>query len=130
MEALYVVFFAFACASFSLLVDFCLGDLSGDFKYGRIFSGIGFWLLDKYDGWEARQNEKAKIKMIERSDINVARSFVPNPWKVFVCPICFNVWIGLTSGVLLYFFGFFHWGFIIPYVAISNYILRLSMRVL
>jgi len=124
---LTVIFFATSAAFFTHLVDYCLGGMTGkELNMHRIFSRLGLWIQEKYQNWEDRENERLTTILVNSSSIEgVERFRRPNMWKALaVCPVCFNVWIGMISGIALVCGGFFSWWFFIPYIVISNYILR------
>jgi hypothetical protein len=80
---------------FSALVSFCLGDPSGVFNEGRIFSRIGRYFIEQYD------RQHSKHEAINESRVSYGhdpRIFV-NWWKLGVCPYCYNVWLTFAGQV-------------------------------
>ncbi len=149
MEIINVLFFALSTALLSIFLDFCLGDISKDkFSEGRIFSPIGRLILNLYESFEAKEElrlnpeEPVIDKDADDTDKFLAEIGVKtkikgppwrraNPWKIFgVCPICSNVWLGLIFAPILFHLGYFGLIFFIPFLVISNYLLRLLTRTL
>ncbi len=112
---------ALTCGALVELWSFCLGDpMHGSVTQGRIFSGLGRYLLTRYEAVElARERRNAKLR---NAYVNDARErhrlkspgkpfevtdellegapmdLRPNWWKITgVCPKCAVVWAGFLT---------------------------------
>lgn len=126
-QIVYCAFFAFCCALLTALVDYSLGGLSTAMSEDRIFSRLGFWLVGKYEAFHKKETQRLNQYIQSLDDIEqVAGKRRVNPWKVFVCMICFNVWLGMITGCLLIVYGgLFTWWLWLPYIVLSNFFVRL-----
>lgn len=101
---------AFACAGFTALYVFSLGDphLDGPVKRGRILSHVGIWLEHRYQVYERATLEIRSAKELaaknERQLLRARMYTRANPYKMAgVCPRCCNVWIAALFFVGLHF---------------------------
>lgn len=119
------LFFAWSNALLTLFIDFCLGDLSKSTRHtinkGRIFSKIGKFVFRKHEEFEENQ-------IILMADIDKPFKTKINWWKIWICPICMNIWLGLMSSAALFFGGILNPWLIIPYLVISNFFVRIHMK--
>lgn len=87
---------AIGTGMFSALLSFCLGDPSGAFNEGRIFSRIGQFFLEQYDRQHSKNDAINEARVSYGHD---PRIFI-NWWKLGICPYCYNVWLTLVGQVL------------------------------
>lgn len=118
----------------TLFVDFCIGEPhQHTVNKGRIFSKFGVYVRKRYD---MREKETSDIRksILEMGGPEESEKFVRvNYWKILgVCPVCLNVWLSfVTFAVVFYYYQFdiSRLFYLLPFISISNFIVRLRLRV-
>lgn len=124
LTAVFAVFNSFL----THFLVFCLGDPhKSTVTQNRIFSKIGNWLVTKYEIFEAEEKNRIDMRLMEDSNMSYTQAEGRrriNPWKAIVCPICFNVWTGIASCLVLVISGALGPWAVLPMLVTSSYIFR------
>lgn len=99
MTVFILIVVALGCGLFTDLYSFCLGDPHyGEVAKGRILSGLGQWLLTRYEHTEANIKARMACGMTQEECVN---THYVNWWKsTGVCPRCFCVWATAAGHVI------------------------------
>lgn len=117
------------CALFSYLLDYC-------FWAGSIFENYLPW-LGKYLLKAHFREEYEEVLLLPKE--TQADNFITRANKIFLfkvlggCIVCCNVWISMSSFILIQFFSqfqniHFNWFYAFPYILTSSFILRKSIK--
>ncbi len=120
-QVFLVTYFAIVANAMTHFFKVIIGNPNyNDFGSRMIFSFFGKWVHENF-------------KRLE-DDKPIDQVFI-NPFKIFVCSVCLNVWMCLIVFISLmltaYLQGEFNWFYLfwlIPFISVSNFLLNVQIR--
>lgn len=128
---------AFACAGFTDLYSFALGDPATEKepREGRALSWLGIWLNDRFEAFQLVTREVKASKMRLATTLKEAKRAKRwdrvNPYKLLgMCPRCVNAWVSAAGFVGVHFVAAsfclpITWWLLPVFIGISNVALSL-----